>query len=684
MSRTPQQLDFACLSDPILAPDSLSPRSPTRTMFMTSQPWISPVDFDERQPLLGESAPGHLARKPFYRPRPLWLVPFALIASLVRGMTVAPRVEVLTHLACGSLNSHPNELSTPSLDNYAYSSPYFSVDPAGPHHIIHFTGNASHDEQEDDDPRDLPSEHCSLDPAVQAGTARIQTILTITSGVLSALTTGWWGRFGERHGRTRVLSLTTLGLLLTDMTFILVSTPQSIFSSHGHKLLIIAPFIEGVLGGWSTLQSATTAYVSDCTSDGSRAQIFSRFTGVFYIGLSLGPIVGAQLIQHPFYLFRSITTGPDGIPHPVQSVTCVFWVAIFCSLLNFLLVVFVFPESLSKEKRAANALASAEHDVAVPEDDMRAVQDKKGMFNFGFVRAFLSPLALFLPYKETPGQQKKDWSLTYLGIALFGYMLSMVGPSPVLVEFFADDLYQGLYQMKYLYAVHIYQWSAGQLSYYISLLGGLRAIHLLFILPLIITTFKPTSKPKPSSTGGPTAKPKPTLALLAQEIRFDLIVTRLSFVMDIISHTSVALLPSPAIHATSYEQLIFVAASSLSSLSAGVMPAIQSLALCILQSRALAVTEAGGVAKEVGPGELFGALAVLQVAGAMIIGPILFGVIYGATVADFPDAIFATAAAFCLASLAFVMMIRPSPTGTADGKRRAINTESAAESSTMM
>lgn len=160
----------------------------------------------------GESQPLHDPAATYNESR---LVPFALIASLVRGMTVAPRVEVLTHLACGSLNSHPNELSTPSLDNYAYSSPYFSVDPAGPHHIIHFTGNASHDEQEDDDPRDLPSEHCSLDPAVQAGTARIQTILTITSGVLSALTTGWWGRFGERHGRTRVLSLTTLGLLLT-------------------------------------------------------------------------------------------------------------------------------------------------------------------------------------------------------------------------------------------------------------------------------------------------------------------------------------------------------------------------------------------------------------------------------------------------------------------------------------
>lgn len=159
------------------------------------------------------------------------LVPFAIIASLVRGMTVAPRVEVLTHLACGSLNSHPNGLSTSPLDQYSshlnnpYSSPYFSVDPAGPHRIIHFAGNTSNDEGEDDDPRHLPSEHCSSDPAVQAGAARIQTILTITSGVLSALTTGWWGHFGERHGRTRVLALTTLGLLLTSVPTLLLKCP---------------------------------------------------------------------------------------------------------------------------------------------------------------------------------------------------------------------------------------------------------------------------------------------------------------------------------------------------------------------------------------------------------------------------------------------------------------------------
>jgi hypothetical protein len=43
--------------------------------------------------------------------------------------------------------------------------------------------------------------------------------------------------------------------------------------------------------------------------------------------------------------------------------------------------------------------------------------------------------------------------------------------------------------MKYLYAGHVYAWGAEQLSYYISFLGGARAIFLLFLLPCKLFSF---------------------------------------------------------------------------------------------------------------------------------------------------------------------------------------------------
>jgi MFS family permease len=180
----------------------------------------------------------------------------------------------------------------------------------------------------------------------------------------------------------------------------------------------VAPFIEGLLGGWSTLQSATTAYISDCTSDGSRAQIFSRFTGVFYLGLSAGPAIGAFLIKHPWPFMNKVDA------HPIQSVTSVFWVAIFCSGINVFLTAFVFPESLPKEKRAVKPGAIRDSN----EEDSSEDKQTSDWIGVGVIKGFLSPLALFLPevVRGTSGKKRKDWSLTLLALALFGYMLSMV------------------------------------------------------------------------------------------------------------------------------------------------------------------------------------------------------------------------------------------------------------------
>lgn len=211
--------------------------------------------------------------------------------------------------------------------------------------------------------------------------------------------------------------------------FILVSTPNSPLSSHGHKLLIVAPVIEGLLGGWSTLQSATTAYISDCTSAGSRAHVFSRFTGVFYLGFSMGPAIGGWIIRKRI----------GALPGQEKSVTAVFWLAILCSFANFLLVMFVFPESLSKEKKALAAehyrqehsvkgkgralIVETESIDGQGNDPSHTPQGKPGVFG-----RFFSPLALFLPVTitDTTGRSRQDYSLTLLAGALFSYFLATV------------------------------------------------------------------------------------------------------------------------------------------------------------------------------------------------------------------------------------------------------------------
>ena len=234
--------------------------------------------------------------------------------------------------------------------------------------------------------------------------------------------------------------------------FILVSTPSSPFSKHGHKLLLVAPVIEGLLGGYSTLQSGTSAYLSDCTSSGSRAYIFSRFAGVVYLGFSIGPVIGGWLISHPISWI-----GGSSIPGR-QSVTSVFWVAVACSFINLLLITFVFPESLNKEKKERAMIAykksgwkkgktreraltlssgdpgssSADEEDNIEEVNRPRQEERESGVQSGgtgIISHFLSPLAVFLPVMVPDPSglgKRRDWSLTLLAGGLFGYMLSTV------------------------------------------------------------------------------------------------------------------------------------------------------------------------------------------------------------------------------------------------------------------
>jgi hypothetical protein len=122
------------------------------------------------------------------------------------------------------------------------------------------------------------------------------------------------------------------------------------------------------------------------------------------------------------------------------------------------------------------------------------------------------------------------------------------------------------------------------------------------------------------------------------------------------------------------------------------IPAIHSLALCIVQARALLETEANSGTDAAAPeliesstGKLFGALAVLQAIGQMILGvrtwfsgihgtnilqPLLFGLIYSGTVATFPKAVFVAAMGILFVALLATILVR-NPVADVKGKSPA-------------
>ncbi len=123
-------------------------------------------------------------------------------------------------------------------------------------------------------------------------------------------------------------------------------------------------------------------------------------------------MIGALVMSHPPPM--PFVTAPS---HSGHNVMAVFWVAIVMQMLNFLVAFSVLPESLEKAKRKAQSLS-----------DGNPVQSLANSQKLGFVKSLMSSFAVFAPKRKVyaNGRVKRDWNMTFIALALFGYLLSAV------------------------------------------------------------------------------------------------------------------------------------------------------------------------------------------------------------------------------------------------------------------
>lgn len=156
-----------------------------------------------------------------------------------RGMTMAPRIEVYTQIACDEIHptvspSLSNLTTIPvlplTLRNFQLTSPAIlgsSMPITSPHTfpLMYMRSNAGEKEFS----ATAPSEACLRDPAVQSRAAGIQAstwghfcITNITYiphialatilGVLSIITAGYWGQISDAFGRKAAMSAVLFGM----------------------------------------------------------------------------------------------------------------------------------------------------------------------------------------------------------------------------------------------------------------------------------------------------------------------------------------------------------------------------------------------------------------------------------------------------------------------------------------
>ncbi|KAF9445477.1 hypothetical protein P691DRAFT_777552 [Macrolepiota fuliginosa MF-IS2] len=258
------------------------------------------------------------------------------------------------------------------------------------------------------------------DPAVQARAAKIQAAVVTLMSVLSAISTGFWSRLGDTHGRKPILVIFISGALAMEAVFVLVMSPYSFFNRHAERLILVGPFIEGFVGGISTFNGIFHAYVSDCTRHGSRSRIFSAIQGIVFVGLSLGPWFGG--------LFLPKTGYSDSF----------FFCSITLLISTILYLLFICPESRFPSHDAADSYAG--DFLAFKTSPLQAAR----RLTTKFISAVVSPIAIFAP-KRTRGTNQRSWNMTLVGLSFFIYCVSI-----------------GIYSAKYLYAQHVYSWTTAQ------------------------------------------------------------------------------------------------------------------------------------------------------------------------------------------------------------------------------
>ncbi|KAG2019931.1 hypothetical protein CC2G_005324 [Coprinopsis cinerea AmutBmut pab1-1] len=546
------------------------------------------------------------------RPSPLWLLCMVPFSALAQSSMLAPKVELFTMLACrvhkpdiydgGLLQASPAQIPETSAASLIASVVLPEVTK-----FDHLTA----------------PNPCATDPTVQAAVAKLSAAMTTTMGVLSLLTTAWWGALSDRKGRVFVMGVSLIGLLLSDFNYINVYY----FSQHlpgGYWFLLLGPVIEGALGGFATAVAAIHAYLADTTTESTRARIFSLNLGLLFVGMALGPTVGSLLIRQ---------TG---------HIIAIFFMAATIHCVYALFIWVILPESLSRRKmKRSRQLYERETEELAAETEMSRSFPRLLAYRFKLLFRFLRPLTIFFPdFKPSQNPLKKpkrDWNLTLMAVG-YGFTISMMA----------------LYPFTFQYAAATFSWTSVQLGYFLSIVGAGRAVLLTIILPVIIRLFKPEPlvieipqfpterDPLLSNFENPAgASPRPAKPPLKKELHspsFELGVARVSLVIEIIAYSLMGLAPSGT---------TFAISGVMAAMGVGFSPAVQTCTLAMYARR-------GGTET----GRLFGALSVIQALGSQVLGPPIYGLVYMKTVEFFPGAIFFVAVSGMIVSFVLFTFIR--------------------------
>lgn len=416
-------------------------------------------------------------------------------------------------------------------------------------------------------------------PEVQSLVSKFTLYTSLIAGSLTVISSPKLGSLSDRYGRTKVIAMTTFGMLLSEVINIMLATYSDIFSVNW---LLLGTAFDGICGSFIACMAISHAYASDCTSPPQRAVAFAYFHGCLFTGIALGPITAGYIIK---------ATG--------QIVT-IFYIAFGAHLIYLTCLLFVIPESLTKERQLSaraktNFIGEAEGWAWSWTTTLKAIRNGGGLF---------APLSILWPTGDGSNRavRRNLVLLAAVDTTMFGVAMGSI-------------------TVVIIYSEYMFGWGNLESSVFVSIVNVCRVTILLVVLPLVIRLVRGRTGSTPQRNSGSDG--------------LDLAIIRTAIAFDMLGYIG---------YATARTGSLLIVSGAVAAVGGMGSPTLQS-----------------ALTKHVPPdrtGQLLGAMGLLH-ALARIVGPTIFNLIYAATVGKFSQTVFV-----CLAAtfgIAFTMswFIRP-------------------------
>lgn len=416
------------------------------------------------------------------------------------------------------------------------------------------------------------NDQCRI-PQVQSNASQILLYVQLISGCLSAIVSPRLGDLSDRYGRMPLLSLSVAGTLCSELfvTFMAAYPEQaSIY------WLLVAAFVDGLCGSFTLALSLVHSYGADCTAPERRNVVFGYFHATLFTGIALGPFLFGLLIKY---------TG---------EVLDVFIAVLICHSIYLLSLVFLVPESVSKERQmAARTKHLAQSQERNNGDSKRSFLQELHLSNI------FKPLGILWPVPDPSDSSPEKRALfkklrkNLVLIATIDTLMFGVG--------------LGTMQIIVLYAEYVFGWGNYESSGFVSITSTGRVITLLGILPAITRLIRGPQRKNQANTGSDW---------------LDISLIRVSIFVDLLGYIG---------YAVSKTGTLFLVSAIVASIGGLGPPSLQS-----------SLTKHVPASQT---GRILGATGLLH-ALARVVAPVIFNGIYSVTVGKFTQAVFV-----CLASV---------------------------------